>query len=37
MQNNLEISKNDQNSPKLSQNTLGFLDLVGILVGYNFS
>ena len=31
-QNTLESSENDQNTPKLSQNTLGFLDFWGILV-----
>ena len=31
-QNTLESSKNDQNTPKLSLNTLGFFDFVGISV-----
>ena len=31
-QNTLEYSENDQNTPKLSQNTLSFLDFWGILV-----
>ena len=31
-QNTLESSENNQNTPKLNQNTLGFLDFWGILV-----
>ena len=34
MQNTLETSENHQNTPKLSQNTLDFLDFWGILVGF---
>ena len=32
-QNILETSENDQNTPKLIQNALDFLDFGGILVG----
>ena len=35
-ENTLITSKNDQNTPKLSQNTLDFLDYGGILVGFKF-
>ena len=31
-----KTSENDQNTPKLSQNTLDFLDFGGILVGFKF-
>ena len=32
--NTIETSKNDQNTPKLSQNALYFVDFGGILVGF---
>ena len=32
--NTLETSENDQNTPKLSQNTLDFVDFGGILVSF---
>ena len=35
-ENTLKTSKNDQNTPKLGQNTLDFLDFGGILVGFQF-
>ena len=35
-ENSHKTSKNDQNTPKLSQHTLDFLDFGGILVGFKF-